>query len=140
MFTLQISIMLLLVIIALVLLAKAIFAHGRISSSQKPTEQDIQALIDEANKMCQITEQMMEGVRKMGGFHIVKVASISDSSKAAVIEILMQASKSPYCDDLYEMPEPNTIVFWGEEGKLEAQKLIKELEKLDCEGELLRLN
>ena len=81
----------------------------------------------------------MEMIRQVGGLYIVNIETIPAKCKAAVVKALVDAAKSEHCDELFEMPEPHTIVFKGAKGKLEAEKLIKVLEKLSCKAEILEL-
>lgn len=97
------------------------------------SEQEIQMLEQQM-------EQAMEAIRQVGGLYIVNIEALPSRSKIAVIKALKEAAKSPHCDELFEMPEPHTIVFKGEQGKAEAAKLIQTLEKLGCKAELLELN
>lgn len=94
--------------------------------------------LSEQEMLAQLDEQMaqvIEAVRQVGGLYIVTIETLPSRSKIAVIKVLKEAAKSPQCDEMFEAQEQFTIIFKGPQGKVEAEKLIKSLEMLDCKIE-----
>lgn len=120
-------------IVLMFLLSLAPFAAAHTPVAQPELSEQEMALIEQM-------EQAMQEIRKIGGLYLVQVEMAPAQVKTAVFNLFVQAAKSPNCDDLFEMPEPHTIIFKGLEGKLEAQKLAQEFEKLGCKVELIELN
>lgn len=114
------------------LIAPLAYAHTPAQLEPELTEQEAAALAEQI-------EQFMAMVQAAGGFYIVALSNVPVKAQAATIKAIETASHHELCCDIIGMPEPHTVIFRTEAGKVEAEKLHNTFSKLGCESELIEM-
>lgn len=103
------------------------------------TQPELELTEQEAAALVKQIEHFAAMVQAAGGFYIVAISNVPFNAQTATIKAIESASNHELCCDILGMPEPHTIIFRTEAGKVEAEKLQKALEKLGCEAELIEM-
>jgi hypothetical protein len=114
------------------LVASLACAHAPAQPELELTEQETAVLVEQI-------EQFMAMVQAAGGFYIVALSNVPVKAQAATIKAIETASHHELCCDIIGMPEPHTVIFRTEAGKVEAEKLHNTLSKLGCEAEFIEM-